>query len=153
MHWNTTAFERKHQHLLNVTRSLRFKSGLEIKYWSYCILTAVHLINRIPTPIIDYKTPYEMLFKLKPSYKYLRVFGCLVFSSTLANGRHKFDLRGRTCVLLGYPFRTKGYKLKDLETKQIFVSRNVVFHEDISPSKLVWMFLHEKTQVTQTNNT
>ncbi len=35
--------------------------------------------------------------------------------------------------MLGYPFGTKGYRLLDLMTSQIFVSRDVIFHETIFP--------------------
>ncbi|KAL4292078.1 hypothetical protein GQ457_14G019000 [Hibiscus cannabinus] len=37
------------------------------------------------------------------------------------------------CVFLGYPKNIKGYRLYDLQSKNIFVSRDVVFCEDIFP--------------------
>jgi len=36
-------------------------------------------------------------------------------------------------VFLGYPFRVKAYKLLDLQSDQIFLSRDVHFHESIFP--------------------
>lgn len=56
----------------------------------------------------------------------------LAFATSLAKNRHKFDSRAKR-LILGHPFGMKGYKLLDLETKRIFVSWNVTFHENVFP--------------------
>ena len=123
--------ERKHRQILNIARSLRFHSGLPIKYWGECILTASYIINRLPSPILDYKTPFQCLYNDVPDYSLLKVFGCLCFAST--HDTDKFDPRALRCVFMGYLFDHKGYKLLNLETKQMFISRHVVFHETTFP--------------------
>lgn len=37
--------ERKHRHLLEIARALRFEANLPIKLWGECIMTSTYIIN------------------------------------------------------------------------------------------------------------
>ncbi|KAL4586016.1 hypothetical protein LXL04_010646 [Taraxacum kok-saghyz] len=125
--------ERKHRHLLEVARSLRFEAKLPIRFWGECILTATYIINRLPSKVIDYKTPFEILFKQQPDYSHMKVFGCLVYTRNTDTKGDKFEVRGRRGIFLGYPQGKKGYRVYDLESKKIVVSRDTKFVEDVFP--------------------
>ena len=123
--------ERKHGHILEVARALRFQAGLPIRFWDEYVSTAAYLINHTPMPLLFGKSPYELLFSTKPDYSHLCVFGCLCYASTLSHNRIKFDLRAQQRGFIGYPPAAKVYKLYDLQTHSIFSSRDAIFHEHL----------------------
>jgi len=91
--------EKKHQHLLNVTRALLFQSSLPVVFWCFVVQHAVFLINCMPTPLLNNATPYEKLYKKFCDISHLHVFGCLCYSSTILAHRKK---TGKLCCSWGF---------------------------------------------------
>lgn len=125
--------ELKNRHLHNVARALLFQASLPIRFWGECVLTAAYLINYTPTKLHHFKSSYEVLFGKSPSYTHLRVFGCFCYVHTHGRIRDKFDASATRTMFIGYPQGQKGWRVFDLDTQRIFVSRDVIFHEDTYP--------------------
>lgn len=126
--------ERKHRHLLEVTRAIRFQGHIPIRFWGYCVLAAAYLINRMPSSVLANMSPYEKLYGKKPSLKHLKVLGCLCFSK-IVQEQDKLMPRSKAAIHMGYATSQKGYLLYDFNSKTFFVNRDVIFKEDTFPFK------------------
>ncbi|KAL0305392.1 UNVERIFIED_CONTAM: Retrovirus-related Pol polyprotein from transposon RE1 [Sesamum radiatum] len=127
--------ERKHKHLLQIARALMFQSHLPSMFWTEAILIATYLINRLP--VLNWKTPYEILYGKPVNYTIIRTFGCLAFATNVQPHKSKFTKRAYMCIFVGYAFGQKGNRLYDLEDNVMLVSRDVVFQEGVFPCKNV----------------
>jgi len=83
------------------------------------------------TPILNNFSPHEMFYKTAIYFNQLKVFGSLCYSRTLLTNRKKFDPRASKCVFIGFKRGTKGYVLLNIQSRETFVHRDVVFYEHI----------------------
>lgn len=71
-----------------------------------------------------------MLFKTKPNVNHLRIFGCVAYAHIPKQCRRKLDNKSKKLVLVGYSDESKAYRLLDVTTNQITISRDVRFIAD-----------------------
>lgn len=71
--------------------------------------------------------------KKQLDYSSVKVFRCLSYATNISIHKTKFDQRAYKCVFIGYSPGQKAYKLYNIDTKHIIVSRDVAFHEEIFP--------------------
>lgn len=45
--------ERKHRHILEVARAIRFQGSIPIRFWGECVIAVVYLINKMPTGVLQ----------------------------------------------------------------------------------------------------
>lgn len=127
--------ERKHMHLLDIARTLLFHANLPTKFWGECILTTTTIINKLSVANLGWNSLFEKLFHKLPDLSHLKTIGCLAYAASLGPPKSgdKFAHIGRKSVLIGFPPNQKGYKVYDLDTHTIFLSRDVIFFEHIFP--------------------
>ena len=114
-----------------MARSIHFQAHFPIHFWGYSLLASTYIINRIPTPTLQNKSPYEVLHGTPPSLDHMRIIGCQAYA--YHHTTDKFDSRATPTILLGYPHNQKGYLLNDPITHKTITSRNVLFDETKSP--------------------
>ena len=130
--------ERKNRHILETSRSLMFTTNVPKYYWGDSILAATYLLNRMPSKVLSFQTPLQVLLQSYPdthlfSSKFqTRVFGCVAYVHVHNIGRSKFDPRAVRCIFLGYSSTKKGYRCYDPLKKKLYTSMDVTFHESQS---------------------
>ena len=114
--------ERKHRHVTETGLTLMFHARVLLSLWVEAFSTAVFLINRLPSPSLAGKTPYELLFGKQPDYSMLRTFGCLCFPYLRDYSPNKLSPKSTPCVFLGYSTLHKGFRCLDRKTHRVYVS-------------------------------
>jgi transposase InsO family protein len=122
--------ERKHRHIADMGRTLLHTAHMPHNLWVEAFCTAISLINRLPTPILQGTSPYKLLFGVSPDYTFLRVFGCICYPYLGDYVTNKLQPRSLQCVFVGYSDRHHGYRCLHPPTGRLYVSRHVIFHED-----------------------
>lgn len=123
----------KHRHLRELGLTLSFVSKVPLIYWPEAFQTACFLINRLPSSIRSFNSPFYLLYKERPDYSCLRTFGSRCFPLLKGSTPHKLAPKSLPCVFLGYSDRHKGYKCLYPATGKLFISRSVVFDESHFP--------------------
>lgn len=132
-HQQNGATERKHRHIVEVGLTILAHAAMPLKFWDEAFSTAVYLINRLPSKVIASETPHERLLKQPPDYSSLRVFGCACWPNLRPFNPKKLAFRSTRCVFLGYSGLHKGFKCLEPSTGRVYVSRDVVFDEQVFP--------------------
>ncbi|RVW62815.1 Retrovirus-related Pol polyprotein from transposon TNT 1-94 [Vitis vinifera] len=86
------------------------------------------------------KTPYELWKGRKPSYTYLRMWGCLAKVAVPPPKKVKIGPKTIDCIFIGYAHNSNAYRflvyesnIPDIHKNTIMESRNASFFEDVFP--------------------
>ena len=143
--------ERKNRTLKEMMNAMLISSGLGQDMWGDAILSANYLLNKIPFKKKDV-TPYELWMGRKPSYKFLKVWGCLAKVVVPPPKVQKIGPKTVDCVFIGYAqhssdcvstslaehsssyrFLVHESKNPEIHKNSIMESRNATFFENVFP--------------------
>ncbi|GJT40096.1 retrotransposon protein, putative, ty1-copia subclass [Tanacetum coccineum] len=131
--------ERKNRTLKEMVTAMLISSGMSQDMWGEAILTATYLLNKIPRKEKE-ETPYELWMGRKPSYQYLRVWGCLAKVVVPTPKAQKIGPKSVDCIFIGYAKNSTAYRFivhesknPDIQKNTIMESRNASFFENIFP--------------------
>lgn len=120
--------ERYNQTVLNGARTILDESGLGRKFWPEAALYFTYTWNRVCHKH-QQKTACELYRGTRPSVNHLRPFGVKTYVGIPRQCRTKLDAKAKVGYLVGYAFKTKGYRIWIPETDRIIETINVLFDE------------------------
>ena len=103
------------------------KNGFRVE----ALTIAVHVVNRSPCKLLDWRTPYEALTGCVPDVPHFHVFGCRAWVHN--NKGKKLDAKSIPMIFIGYESGSKAYRLWDPKSPRIVVSSDVQFNEEEFP--------------------
>jgi transposase InsO family protein len=125
--------KRKNHTLADLVNAMLNTTGLSKAWWEEALLTASHVLNRIPNRNKE-TTPYENWVERKPSLSYLRTWGCLAKVNVPISKKRKLGTKTMDCVFLGYAHHSIAYRflvvkseVPDMHVDKIFESRAATF--------------------------
>lgn len=124
--------ERKHKHILEVTRAIRFQGHIPTKFWGHCVLSVVYLINRMLSSVIGNLSHFERLYGKKSNLNHRRVLDSLSFAKIIQE-HDKLMPKAKMAIHMGYSEVLKGYILFDIANNTFSINRDVNFREDVFP--------------------
>ncbi|GJX96524.1 retrovirus-related pol polyprotein from transposon TNT 1-94 [Tanacetum coccineum] len=133
--------ERKNRTLKNMINSMLITSGAPHSLWGEACLAANTILNKIPYKKSD-KSPYQLWKGKQPSYKRMKVWGCLAKVQIPLPKRTKLGPKIVDCVYLGptknsvaYRFLVYKSNIEDISNNTIIESAEADFFENIFPYK------------------
>ena len=120
--------ERPNQSLADNMRALLHGANLGPEYWSWALLHAAYLPNRLPHKSTN-MMPLQAYRGERPNLRRLRVFGSPVVARLPGRRMAKLDTNTALGIFLGYTATDNNIYYQDHATRKIKVATHVSFDE------------------------
>ena len=98
-------------------------------YWAKALNIVVYIMSRISIATIHNVMLEEKYTGKKLDLSHMKVFGCIAYVHVLDELCTKLDPKAKKCVFIAYSLVKKGYKCYNTITRDVQVSKDVVFNE------------------------
>ena len=124
--------EINNRHLLETAQDILFQMHVPKHLWANVVSTACFLINRMPSSVLNWDTPYHILFPNKPLFLIKpRIFGCTCFVRDVRPHVSKLNPKSLKCIFLGYSRVQKDYRCYCPSLRRYLVSIDITFLENV----------------------
>ena len=142
--------ERKNDHLLNTTRAFLFQKHVPKTYQGGVILTTTHLINRLPSKVLSFKSPMDILSLFYPNIRTTnhlipKIFGYVSFVHVHNPNKGKLDpkaIKQSNVFLQDIPQLKRGTSVT-IHLSKGFLSQQMSLSTRVSPIFLFLIFRGE----------
>ncbi|QRV95655.1 Gag-Pol-like polyprotein/retrotransposon [Ceratobasidium sp. AG-Ba] len=120
--------ERLNQTIADRGRAMRLAAQLPKYLWVEAFRHACYLKNRTYTrSLVEKKTPYELMYGVKPDVSALREFGSPCWVLDQSGKNTKLDAKSHKRTFVGIDVGGKAWRYWSHEQRTVLVSRNVKF--------------------------
>lgn len=111
-----------------MVRSMLKDKHLPNELWGKAMSTATYILNKCSTKRLEYITPEEYWFGIKPSLSHLKLFGSIAYRYMPDQLRRNLYDKSSQMILVEY-HSAGGYKWFDLVNKKFVISKDVIVDE------------------------
>ncbi|CAL8168114.1 unnamed protein product [Prunus armeniaca] len=130
--------EQKNRHLLETARALLIGAHVPRHHWDDAIVTTIHLINRMPSGVLTFKTPLQVLAQHRPLPSVLKGHRCyhlptrhtyVTLDVTFLESELFFHDPSSNYTLQG-EIRSEEQNWSNLENKEILLCTEMIDHPE-----------------------
>lgn len=125
--------ERMNRTIIEKARCMMFDSELSLRAWAEACQMASYIRNRTPIASLGFKCPQEIWSGQGVNVSLMKRFGTQVMVHVPKAQRTKWSEKSVKMFFVGYDTRSKAYRCLNTKNNKVIISRDVIFHENISP--------------------
>ena len=114
---------------------------MEPKFWGEAMVCGYHIINQIPTHVIQGMNPYDKWSGSKPTVSHFKMFGSSAWTHIPKEKWNKSWTQKYNWILVAYREISKAYHLYDPSIHEVIKNNNVVFKESLSHGLQLYFLL------------